>query len=37
MSHTAAVQHVGIEYAVFAPELVVPSLEWLGSGLAEFV
>lgn len=36
-SHTAAVQHVGIEYAVFAPELVVPSLDWLGTRSAEFV
>ena len=36
-SHTAAVQHVGTEYAVFAPELVVPSLDWLGTRSAEFV
>jgi DNA adenine methylase len=36
-SHTAAVQHVGTEYAVFAPRLVIPSLEWLGSQPAEFV
>jgi DNA adenine methylase len=36
-SHTAAVQHVGSEYAVFAPELVVPSLTGLGTRSAEFV
>lgn len=36
-SHTAAVQHVGTEYAVFAPSLLVPSLEWLGTRSAEFV
>lgn len=36
-SHTASVQHVGMEYAVFAPALVVPSLEGLGSRSAEFV
>jgi DNA adenine methylase len=36
-SHTAAVQHVGQEYAVFADSLRVPSLEGLGSGDAHFV
>lgn len=36
-SHTAAVQHVGTEYAVFASSLFVPSLEWLGSHPAEYV
>lgn len=36
-SHTAAVQHVGDEYAVFADSLRVPSLDGLGSGAASFV
>lgn len=36
-SHTAAVQHVGSEYAVFASTLQVPSLEGLGSGEAAFI
>jgi DNA adenine methylase len=31
-SHTAAKQHVGKEYAVFASSLAVPSLAMLGSG-----
>ena len=30
MSHSAAVQHVGQEYAVFAPTLRVPTLDGLG-------
>ncbi|MCP9491890.1 MAG: DNA adenine methylase [Solirubrobacteraceae bacterium MAG38_C4-C5] len=36
-SHTAAVQHVGSEYAVFARGLTVESLAGLGSGAAQFV
>ncbi len=36
-SHTAAQQHVGDEYAVFADRLVVPSLAALGSGEARYV
>jgi len=36
-SHTAAVQHVGREYAVFARSLRVPSLTKLGSRNARFV
>lgn len=32
MSHSAAVQHVGQEYAVFAPTLHVPALDGLGKG-----
>jgi DNA adenine methylase len=36
-SHTAATQHVGQEYAVFADSLQVPSLRGLGSGPAQFV
>jgi len=32
MSHSAAVQHVGHEYAVFAPTLAVPNLTGLGGG-----
>jgi DNA adenine methylase len=36
-SHTAAVQHVGKEYAVFSPSLRVTSLDGLGSGPAAFV
>ncbi len=32
MSHSAAVQHVGREYAVFAPALSVSTLAGLGSG-----
>jgi len=34
LSHSAAVQHVGSEYAVFAPSLTIPSLEGLGSTAA---
>jgi DNA adenine methylase len=36
LSHSAAVQHVGREYAVFAPSLAIPSLEGLG-GKAAFI
>lgn len=36
-SHTAAIQHVGDEYAVFAHDLVVKSLDGLGSGPAEWL
>jgi DNA adenine methylase len=36
-SHTAARQHVGHEYAIFASELHVPSLDLLGSGTATWV
>ena len=36
LSHSAAVQHVGREYAVFAPSLSIPSLEGLGD-MAAFV
>jgi DNA adenine methylase len=36
-SHTAAVQHVGSEYAVFAHDLLVESLAWLGSESAEWL
>jgi DNA adenine methylase len=36
-SHTAAVQHVGCEYAVFAHDLQVDSLASLGSDPAEWV
>ncbi len=32
MSHSAAVQHQGYEYAVFAPSLNVTTLEGLGGG-----
>jgi DNA adenine methylase len=34
LSHSAAVQHVGREYAVFAPSLAIPSLEGLGNAAA---
>ena len=34
LSHSAAVQHVGREYAVFAPSLAIPSLEGLGDEAA---
>jgi DNA adenine methylase len=34
LSHSAAVQHVGREYAVFAPSLAIPSLECLGERAA---
>jgi DNA adenine methylase len=34
LSHSAAVQHVGSEYAVFAPSLAIPSLQGLGSTAA---
>lgn len=37
MSHSAAVQHVGVEYAVFAPSLSVPTLDGLGGNTASFV
>lgn len=36
-SHTAAKQHVGTEYAVFADSLRLPSLKGLGSGDAKLV
>jgi DNA adenine methylase len=36
-SHTAAVQHVGAEYAVFADSLRLPPLARLGSGDAKMV
>lgn len=36
-SHTAAIQHVGSEYAVFADSLRVSSLAWLGTESAEWV
>lgn len=36
-SHTAARQHVGMEYAVFARRLIVPSLEGLGSAAARYL
>jgi DNA adenine methylase len=32
MSHSAAVQHQGHEYAVFAPCLTIPTLAGLGNG-----
>lgn len=37
MSHTAAVQHVATEYAVFAEQVAVGELDTLGSGEARFV
>jgi len=37
MSHTAAVQHVATEYAVFGEEVTVGALDSLGSGEAKFV
>jgi DNA adenine methylase len=37
MTHSAAVQHVGREYAVFAPSLKVETLDELGSATASFV
>lgn len=37
MSHSAAIQHVGREYAVFAPSLDVPTLAGLGGSSAVFV
>ncbi len=37
IAHTAAVQHIGTEYAVFADGLVLPPLALLGRGDAEFV
>jgi DNA adenine methylase len=37
MSHTAAIQHVGKEYAVFADSLRLPPLKRLGSGDATMV
>ena len=36
-SHTAAQQHVGMEYAVFSASLRVPTLAGLGSGDAAFL
>jgi DNA adenine methylase len=37
MTHSAAVQHVGREYAVFAPSLKVDTLDGLGGTQAAFV
>jgi DNA adenine methylase len=37
IAHTAQVQHVGSEYAVFGPHLVVPSLDVLGNTNARWV
>lgn len=37
IKHTAAIQHIGTEYAVFPDSLVVPSLERLGRGNARFL
>jgi DNA adenine methylase len=37
MSHSAAVQHVGKEYAVFAPSLEIRDLDGLGGSKAAFV
>lgn len=37
LSHSAAIQHVGREYAVFAPELAIPALDGLGDSGASFV
>lgn len=37
IKHTAAIQHIGSEYAVFPDSLVVPSLERLGRGDARFL
>jgi DNA adenine methylase len=37
MSHSAAIQHEGREYAVFAPTLNVPGLSGLGGGSAAFL
>jgi hypothetical protein len=37
MSHSAAVQHVGQEYAVFAPGLEVSTLSGLGGTSARFM
>jgi DNA adenine methylase len=37
ISHTAQVQHVGSEYAVFGPELVVPSLDVLEKANARWI
>lgn len=37
IAHTAQVQHVGREYAVFAESLHVPSLDGLGRGDARFL
>jgi DNA adenine methylase len=36
-SHTAAVQHVGQEYAIFSPHLRVPTLDGLGSDRASWL
>jgi len=36
-SHTAAIQHIGQEYAVFASSLRISSLEGLGSGTAQMI
>jgi DNA adenine methylase len=37
IAHTAAVQHIGSEYAVFAAGLNIPPLDGLGRGDARFV
>jgi DNA adenine methylase len=37
IKHTASIQHIGTEYAVFPDSLVVPSLERLGRGDARFL
>ena len=37
IAHTAQVQHVGSEYAVFGPHLVVPTLDVLGATDARWV
>ena len=37
IKHTAAIQHIGQEYAVFPASLVIPSLDRLGRGDARFV
>lgn len=37
IKHTAAIQHIGSEYAVFPDSLVVPSLDRLGRGDARFL
>jgi len=37
IKHTAAVQHIGTEYAVFPDSLVVPSLRGLGRGDARYL
>jgi DNA adenine methylase len=37
MTHSAAIQHVGYEYAVFGSEIELPSLDGLGGSSAAFV